>query len=95
MVNFFGFAIFEVKMILAEYMETGDMFINRSYPNHLLDTAFQKATTVCHSRSLSEPSANISTIKVPLVLSFHPFNFKVSDLIFQNFEIVKNNPSTQ
>ena len=32
--------------------------------------------------------------KVPLVLTFHPFNFKVRDITFRNFEILKNDPET-
>ncbi len=32
--------------------------------------------------------------QIPLVLTFHPFNFKVRDIIRKNFHIMKNDPET-
>ena len=32
--------------------------------------------------------------RTPLVLTFHPFNFKVRDVIRKNFHILKNDPET-
>jgi hypothetical protein len=32
--------------------------------------------------------------KIPLVLNYHPFNFKVRDVINKNFHILKNDPET-
>ena len=36
----------------------------------------------------------ISDDKIPLVLTFHPFNYKVRDVISRNFLILKNDPET-
>ena len=35
-----------------------------------------------------------TTPEPPLVLTFHPFNFKVRDVIRKNFHILKNDPET-
>ena len=32
--------------------------------------------------------------KIPLVLTYHPFNFKVRDVIRKNYHILKNDPET-
>ena len=31
---------------------------------------------------------------IPLVLTFHPFNYKARDVISRNFQILKNDPDT-
>ena len=36
----------------------------------------------------------IDNKKIPLLLTFHPFYFKVRDLIRKNFHILKNDPET-
>ena len=38
--------------------------------------------------------AKISDDKIPLVLTFHPFNYKVRDVISRSFLILKNDPET-
>ena len=38
--------------------------------------------------------AKISDVKIPLVLTFHPFNYKVRDVIRHNFLILKNDAET-
>ena len=37
---------------------------------------------------------SFAAIVATLVLTFHPFNFKVRDLIRKNFHILKNDPET-
>ena len=43
---------------------------------------------------LKPPLAKISDDNIPLVLTFHPFNYKVRDVISRNFQILKNDPET-
>ena len=38
--------------------------------------------------------AKISDDKIPLVLTFHPFNYTVRDVISRNFQILINDPET-
>ncbi len=59
------------------------------------DTAFSKASQIPRSETLTDPVTNVTeNNQIPLVLTFHPFNFKVRDLIRKNFHILKNDPET-
>ena len=61
----------------------------------LLDTAFSKASQIPRSETLTNPVTNVTeNNQIPLVLTFHPFNFKVRDIIRKNFHILKNDPET-
>ena len=70
-------------------------FVQRGYPTSLLDTAFSKASQIPRSDTLTDPVSNITgNNKIPLVLNYHPFNFKVRDVINKNFHLLKNDPET-
>ena len=70
-------------------------FAQRGYPTSLLDTAFSKASQIPRSDTLTDPVSNVTgNNKIPLVLNYHPFNFKVRDVINKNFHILKNDPET-
>ena len=72
-----------------------DFFVQRGYPTSLLDTAFSKASQIPRSETLTNPVTNVTeNNQIPLVLTFHPFNFKVRDIIRKNFHILKNDPET-
>ena len=55
-------------------LELRSSFVQRGYPSNLLDTGIQKAFNVFRSDSLKPPSEQLSTEKVPLLVTFHPFN---------------------
>jgi hypothetical protein len=71
-------------------------FVQHGYPTSLLDTAFSKASQIPHPDTLTDPVSNVTgNNKIrPLVLNYHPFNFKVRDVINKNFHILKNDPET-
>ncbi len=72
-----------------------DFFVQRGYPTSLLDTAFSKAFQIPRSETLTNPVTNVTeNNQIPLVLTFHPFNFKVRDIIRKNFHFLKNDPET-
>ena len=72
-----------------------EFFVQRGYPTSLLDTAFSKASLIPRSETLSNSVTNVTDHnRTPLVLTFHPFNFKVRDVIRKNFQILKNDPET-
>ncbi len=67
-----------------------DFFVQRGYPTSVLDTAFSKASQIPRSETLTNPVTNVTeNNQIPLVLTFHPFNFKVRDIIRKNFHILK------
>ena len=53
-------------------------FVQRGYPTYLLDTAIQKTSCVRCSDALQPRLEQILSHKMPLVLTFHPFSYKVS-----------------
>jgi hypothetical protein len=56
---------------------------------------FSKGSQIPHSDTLTHSVSNVTgNIKIPLVLNYHPFNFKVRDVINKNFHILKNDPET-
>ena len=72
-----------------------EFFVQRGYPTSLLDTAFSKASKIPRSETLTNSVTNVTDHnRTPLVLTFHPFNFKVRDVIRKNFYILKNDPET-
>ena len=74
----------------AKSLEMRHFFVQRGYPTSLLDTAFLKASQIPCSDTLTDPVSNITgNNKIPLVLNYHPFNFKVRDVINKNFHILK------
>ncbi len=71
-------------------LEMRDFFVQRGYPTSLLDTALSKASQIPLSETLTNPVTNVTeNNQIPLVLTFHPFNFKVRDIIRKNFHILK------
>ncbi len=72
-----------------------DFFVQRGYTTSLLAIAFSKASQIPRSETLTNPVTNVTeNDQIPLVLTFHPFNFKVRDIIRKNFHILKNDPET-
>ena len=69
-------------------------FVQRGYPSNLFDSAIHKAFSVSRSDTLKRPSEQISSENVPLVLTFHPVNFKAREIITRNFGILKSDSET-
>ena len=62
-----------------------NLFFDRGYPSHQLDSAIQKAFSISRPNNLKQPLKKISYDKIPLVLTFHPSNCKVMEIISRNF----------
>jgi hypothetical protein len=77
----------------AKSLEMRHFFAQCGYPTSLLDTAFSKASQIPRSDTLTDPVSQATT-KSPLVLNYHPFNFKVRDVINKNLHILKNDLET-
>ena len=67
--------------------EIRTFFVERGYPSHLLDSAIQEAFNNSRLDTLKPPLAKIYVDKIRLVLTFHPFNYKVKDVIRRIFQI--------
>ena len=65
-------------------------FAQRGYPTSRIDTDFSKASQIPRSETLTNPVTNVTeNNQIPPVLTFHPFNFIVRDIITK-----KNDPET-
>ena len=79
----------------AKGLEMRHFFVQHGYPTYLLDTAFSKASQIPQSETLTDHVSNVTgNNKIPLVLTYHPFSFKVRDVIWKNFHLLKNDPET-
>ena len=79
----------------SKSLKMRDFFVQRGYPTSFLDTAFSKAPQIPRSEALTNPVTNVTEKnQIPLVLTLHPFNFKVRDIIKKNFHILTNDPET-
>jgi hypothetical protein len=68
-------------------------FVQHGYPTSLVDTAFSNASQIPQAETLTDPVSNVTgNNKIPLVLSYHLFNFKVRDVIRKNFHILRKRP---
>ena len=76
-----------------QILEMRAFFVERGYLTHLLDSAIQKALSNSRRDTLKPPLVKISDDKIPLVLTFHPFNYKVIGTSFAViFKFLKNDP---
>ena len=82
------------KDLETKSLKMRTVFGERVYPTNLLVSAIQKAFNNSRRDTLKLPLVNISDYKIPLVLTFHPFNNKVGDAISRNFRILKNDHET-
>jgi hypothetical protein len=80
----------------AKRLKMRHFFVQHGYPTSLLDTTFSKASQIPRSETLTDHVSNVTgKNKIPLVLlTYRPFNFKVRDVIWKNFHILKNDPET-
>ena len=94
--NFCAFDAFATmtKILRLNLWKWEPFFVERGYPTHLLDSAIQKAFNNSRRDTLKPPLAKVSDDKIPLVSTFHPFNYKVRDVISRNLQILKNDPET-
>ena len=70
-------------------------FVERGYPSSLIDTALSKATHISRLDTLRDTVSSTPRLNpTPLVLTHHPFNFSVRDVILRNFHILQNDPET-
>ena len=86
-----SFVFAEDENFQAKRLEKG-IFLQRGYPTFLLNTAFSKAAQIPRSEILTDPDVTGNN-QIPLVLTYHPFNFKVGNVIRKNFDVLRRDPT--
>ena len=79
----------------SKSLEMKTFLVERGYPSSLVDTALSKATNIPRFDTLRDPVSSTPRLnQTPLVLTHHPFNFSIRDVILKNFHILQNDPQT-
>ena len=78
----------------AEEMLT--FFKQRGYPEPQLHNDLQMVTTISRDEALSPTRLNVTNVdRVPLVLTYHPFNTVTRKILLENFNILSTDPETR
>ena len=78
----------------AEEMLT--FFKQRGYPEPQLHNDLQRVTTISRDEALSPARLNVNNVdRVPLVLTYHPFNTVTRKILLENFNILSTDPETR
>ena len=77
----------------AEKMRS--FFSKRSYPEQRLNDDLQRLATISRDASLNPTRLGETTdSRVPLVLTYHPFNTRIRKILLDNFNILSTDPET-
>ena len=94
----FSFAAFSVKLRRTSKPKVWkwDSFLsNVVIPLVYKTLHFRRFPKFPRSLTLTDPVSNVTgNNKIPLVFTYHLFNFKVRDIIRKNFHILRNDPET-
>ena len=76
--------------------EMGSFFKNRLYPDRTINQAKQRVSTMDRNEAL-QPSSNSSNNDnhIPLVITYHPSNIPIRNIIVKNFELLRKHESTK
>ena len=71
-------------------------FKQRGYPEPQLHNDLQRVTTISRDEALSPTRLNVTDVdRVPLVLTYHPFNTVTRKILLENFNILSTDPETR
>ena len=69
--------------------EQTQFFLNQGYPEDIIETAFSKVKNQPrHSVLQYQDSSTDVNKRIPLVLTYHPTNIQVKNVIFENYPII-------
>lgn len=69
-------------------------FSDRGYPSDITKAAFERIKTINRHTAL-QPSPAKTSERVPLVLTYHPLNVPIRNVIFKNFQMLLKDGSTK
>ena len=76
--------------------EQTQFFLNQGYPEDIIETAFSKVKNEPrHSVLRYQDSSTDVNERIPLVLTYHPTNNQVKNVIFENYPIISTNLETR
>ena len=72
------------------------LFTQRGYPCTSLEHDLRRVTAISRPDALrGSEQADTTTDRVPLVLTYHPFNTQVKRYLIQNFNILSTDQQTR
>ena len=72
-----------------------EFFHNRGYPNHITFSAAERVKTLSRDSALQPSAANDDLDRIFLVMTFHPVNTAVRNIIIKNYRILREHESTK
>ena len=77
--------------------EMKEYFRARGYPDELVSNHLRKVPTTCSSLLKSTPTSydDSTNTKVPLVLTYNPFNVGIRRILLDNFNILSSDPEAR
>ena len=76
--------------------EMKDNFLARGFPENQLNNDLRRVATVTRAEALTRQSRNVATDdRVPLVLTYNPFNTRTRRIMIGNFNILTTDPETR
>ena len=68
-------------------------FAERNYPNSVVTDALERVHNISRETAL-KPSESKSEDRIPLIITYHPNNLRVKDIILKNFKLLQSDPDT-
>jgi hypothetical protein len=75
--------------------EMSDFFLAHHYPDSLVSTALQQAKTKSRTELLYTSNSDQTNTRIPLVLTYHPANFAIKNILYRNYSILQEDPDLQ
>ena len=74
--------------------ELSTFFHNSNYPPNITTSAMAKVSNLTKEASLAPINNQTTRERIPLTLTFHPFNKQVKDIIYNNFHVLADDEET-
>ena len=75
--------------------EMSSFFKQNNYPKHATQAALNKVKDLSQDDALLPSNNATSNDRTPFILTYHPFNNNVKDIIYSNFNILTNDTHTK
>ena len=84
-----------LRVGLISCKEMTVFFINRDYPQQIIQQARHRVAVTPREALISEPvDAVVDQSTIPLVLTYHPTNTVVKSILTRNLHLLRNEPDT-
>eukprot|EP00745_Piridium_sociabile_P026213 TRINITY_DN4169_c0_g1_i14.p1 TRINITY_DN4169_c0_g1~~TRINITY_DN4169_c0_g1_i14.p1 ORF type:complete len:390 (+),score=72.90 TRINITY_DN4169_c0_g1_i14:1655-2824(+) len=69
-----------------------DFFLTRQYPSDIVSKALERASAVTRTEALTPSTSNNNEDRTVMVLTYHPHNLPVRNILLKNFHLLQEDP---